>query len=77
MGELDCHKCGYTFEVDYERFFDKFAKDENYHTGFASDNIKMIDLEDCTDENGDCDRYEIELTCPKCGAKHYHTDWSK
>ena len=77
MEELECHKCKYDFEEDYEHFFDKFADEENYKEGFTSNNIKMLELKDCTDENGECDRYEIEMTCPKCGTKKHHTDWSK
>lgn len=77
MSETQCENCGYDFELDYERFYDKFSKDKNHKEGFTSNNITMREIRNCTDENGEAERYEIEMTCPKCKTVNEHTDWSK
>jgi uncharacterized protein CbrC (UPF0167 family) len=77
LEEFECYKCKYDFSGDQEQFYDKFADDHNHHEGFEANNIKMLNIRDCTDENGGCERYEIEMTCPRCGTKRHHTDWSK
>jgi hypothetical protein len=68
--ETLCPGCGFEYEEIYEQFWQRYPDKQ-------TQNVKMLLIEDCSDENGECEKYTVEVTCPVCGSKIEKTDWSK